>query len=288
MTPDAPATPTPVRSPHDLRERFERDGYVYPIPVLVEDDVRRYRDRYAAYVERNRARLAALPAKQKYLVMSETHFALRWAYEIAAHPRILDAVEAVIGPNILAWGTNWFSKMPGDKAYVSWHQDGTYWNLAPVKVVTAWLALTPSSEMNGGLRVVPGSHVQPMLPQRETYAPDNALSRGQEIAVDVDESQAVCLALRPGEMSLHHIWIVHGSNANTSDIPRIGLAIRYVSPEVRQDSPGKPHALLVRGRDDYGNFELLKPPTNDDPDPAEHEAIVRRIRASIMLGAKGS
>jgi chlorinating enzyme len=283
MKTTAPVTPIPVGS---LSERFERDGYVCPISVLGEDEVGRFRAQYETYVDRNRARLAALPANQKYLILSETHFALRWAYEIAAHPRILDAVEAVIGPNILAWGTNWFSKMPGDKAFVSWHQDGTYWNLSPVKVVTAWLALTPSSEMNGGLRVVPGTHVQPMLPQRETYAPDNALSRGQEIAVEVDEAQAVCLALQPGEMSLHHIWIVHGSNANTSAVPRIGLAIRYISPEVKQDSPGKPHALLVRGRDDYGHFELLEPPTADVPDPAAHEAIVRRIRSSIMQGAK--
>jgi ectoine hydroxylase-related dioxygenase (phytanoyl-CoA dioxygenase family) len=273
-------------SPSDLRDRYGRDGYAYPIRALSEEQAQHYLDRYHAFVERNRARLAALPANQKYLVLSETHFAARWAYELVTHPRILDAVEQVIGPNILAWGTNWFSKMPGDKAYVSWHQDGTYWNLSPVEVVTAWLALTPSNQANGGLRVVPGTHRQPMLPQRETYAPDNALSRGQEIAVEVDEAQAVCLALQPGEMSLHHIWIVHGSNANMSSIPRIGLAIRYVSPEVKQDSPGKPHALLVRGRDDYGHFELLDPPTDDNPDPATHEAIVRRVRASIMLGAK--
>jgi hypothetical protein len=192
----------------DLHDRYERDGYAYPIRVLSDEQAQHYRARYHAYVDRNRERLAALPANQKYLVLSETHFAARWAYELVINPRILDAVEAVIGPNILAWGTNWFSKMPGDKAYVSWHQDGTYWNLAPVKVVTAWLALTPSNETNGGLRVVPGTHHQPMLPQRETYAPDNALSRGQEIAVEVDEAQAVCLSLQPGEMSLHHIWIV--------------------------------------------------------------------------------
>jgi ectoine hydroxylase-related dioxygenase (phytanoyl-CoA dioxygenase family) len=286
MAPTASETSLSIGSPLALRNQYERDGYVFPLRVLNDDEAARYLAQYHAYVERNGARLAALPANQKYLVLSETHFAARWAYEIVTNPRILDAVEAVIGANILAWGTNWFSKMPGDKAYVSWHQDGTYWNLSPVKVVTAWLALTPSNEMNGGLRVVPGSHRQPMLPQRETYAPDNALSRGQEIAVEVDEAQAVCLSLHPGEMSLHHTWIVHGSKANTSSIPRIGLAIRYVSPEVKQESPGKPHALLVRGRDDYGNFELRNAPTNDDPDPAEHEAIVRHIRASIMLGAK--
>src|SRR5688500_19242183 len=175
--------------------------------------------------------------------------------------------------------------MPGDKAFVAWHQDGTYWNLSPVRVVTAWLALTPSSEMNGGLRVVPGSHVQPMLPQRETYAPDNALSRGQEIAVDVDESQAVCLALQPGEMSLHHIWIVHGSNANTSkDTPRIGIAIRYTRPEVKQESPTKPFAMLVRGEDTCGNFNLQPPPkfASSQEQQSLHQTIIDHARGSLM------
>jgi hypothetical protein len=126
-----------------------------------------------------------------------------------------------------------------------------------------------------------------MLPQRETYAPDNALSRGQEIAVEVDEAHARTLALQPGQMSLHHIWIVHGSKANTSDVPRIGIAIRYVSPAVHQDSPGKPLAVVVRGRDTHGNFELLPPPTADVPAEGEQQRIVDRIRASIMQGTKG-
>jgi len=128
-----------------------------------------------------------------------------------------------------------------------------------------------------------------MMPQRETYAADNVLSRGQEIAVDVDESDATDLVLEPGEMSLHHIWIVHGSKANTSNIPRIGLAVRYVSPEVRQDSPFKPLALLVRGRDEHGNFELLEAPTADTPgEPDAQERIITRIRAGVLQGAQKS
>ena len=131
--------------------------------------------------------------------------------------------------------------------------------------------------------------MQPMIPQRETYIPNNALSRGQEIDVEIDERQAVDLELRPGEMSLHHIWIVHGSNANNSlETPRIGLAIRYTKLEVVQESPMKPLALLLRGRDDYGNFEILPPPRHDSPSEQsqEHRAIVDRIRAGIMTTAE--
>jgi ectoine hydroxylase-related dioxygenase (phytanoyl-CoA dioxygenase family) len=264
------------------RQQFERDGFLFPIRVLEDEEVARYLSQYQDYVAKNRSRLAGLKPNQTYLVLSETHFAMKWVYEITRHPRILDAVESIIGPNILAWNTNWFTKMPGDSAYVGWHQDGTYWKLTPHRVVTAWVALTPSIASNGGLQVVGGTHKQPMLPQRETYLPDNALSRGQEIAVQVKEDQATCLELQPGEMSLHDIWIVHGSKANTSNIPRIGMAIRYVSTEVKQDSPSKPLAILVRGRDDFGHFELMPPPTEDVPAGDAHQKIVNHIRSSIM------
>lgn len=273
----------------DLRQQFERDGYLAPLPVLSADEARHYLSCYHEYTAANRARLDALAANQKYRVLSETHFVLPWVHEIATHPRILDTVEKLLGPNILAWNTNWFSKMPGEKSYVGWHQDGTYWNLRPPTVVTAWVALSPSNSTNGGLRVVPGTHTQPMLPQRETYIPENALSRGQEIAVDVDENNAVDVNLQPGEMSLHHIWIVHGSNLNTSpDTPRVGIAIRYTKPEVVQESPMKPMALLVRGRDDCGNFEILPPPQAAAPEEQvrRHTEIVDRIRAGIMTTAE--
>jgi non-haem Fe2+, alpha-ketoglutarate-dependent halogenase len=139
------------------------------------------------------------------------------------------------------------------------------------------------------MRVVPGTHTQPMIPQRETYLPENALSRGQEIAVEVDEREAVDLNLRPGEMSLHHIWIIHGSNANTSkDTPRIGLAIRYTRPEVVQESPTKPYAMLVRGEDTCGNFDLQPPPKMANPKQQQslHQTIVEHARGSLMTDAK--
>ena len=273
----------------EQRQQFEEKGYLYPLRALDAGEVQRYIACYREYVARHQERLDGLRANQRYQVLSETHFVLPWVYEIVSHPRILDAVETLLGPDLLAWNTSWFSKMPGDKAYVGWHQDGTYWNLRPPTVVTAWVALSPSTSSNGCMRVVPGTHTQPMIPQRETYLPDNALSRGQEIAVAVDEGRAVDLNLQPGEMSLHHIWIVHGSNANTSpDTPRIGIAIRYTKPEVVQESPMKPFAMLVRGRDDCGNFEILPPPQPELPSEqtVKHRAIVDCLRAGIMTTAK--
>jgi len=275
----------PTRLDARQREQFERDGYLCPVRVLEEADTRRYLTHYMEYCEANKAKLTSLRPNEKYQVTSQTHFVLPWVHELITNPRVLDAVESLLGPNILAWDTNWFSKMPGEKTYVSWHQDGTYWNLTPPTVVTAWVALTPGSAINGCMRVVPGTHTKPNMPQRETYASDNALSRGQEIAVTVEESRAVDLTLQPGEMSLHHIWIVHGSNANNSpDTPRIGLAIRYTKPEVKQESPFKPMAMLVRGRDGVGNFDLRPAPTSTNLDVAReaHDKIVSRIRASIL------
>ena len=134
-----------------------------------------------------------------------------------------------------------------------------------------------------------GHALAPAIPHRETYDPDNALSRGQDIAAEVDESQAVNVELHPGEMSLHDIWIAHGSRVNTSaDTPRIGLAIRYVATNVKQESPQRPLGMLVRGHDQFGYFDLQPAPTREDllPDDPEHLAIVQRIRASIMQAAE--
>jgi len=283
------ATAPAGRLTEEQRRQFERDGYLCPLRALNDNEVKRYLSCYMDYAARNKERLDALKPNQKYQVFSETHFVLPWVYEIATHPRILDTMETLLGPNLIAWNTNWFSKMPGEKSFVGWHQDGTYWNLNPPTVVTAWVALSPSLSTNGCMRVMPGTHTQPMIPQRETYNPENALSRGQEIAVEVNEKDAVDLNLQPGEMSLHHIWIVHGSAANTSkDTPRIGIAIRYTKPEVKQDSPTKPVAMLVRGKDSHGNFEILPAPKqgSHEQQTRSHKEIVDRIRAGIMTTAQ--
>jgi len=256
-------------------------GYHFPVRGLAADEAAVRCARFLDYYEHHRERMEKLLPRDRRAFLCETHFFLRWVYQLASHPRVLDAVESVLGPNILVWSSQWFPKFPGDKAFVSWHQDATYWGLHPLNVTTAWIALSESTPQNGCMRVVPGTHKTPQLPQRETYGADNMLSRGQEIAVDVDEAQAVDLALRPGEFSLHHVAIVHGSGPNISDVPRIGLAVRYVSPDVVHDTPERDLVFLVRGTDEWGHFEVADPPERDmafDESKVHAEAMARKGR----------
>ena len=273
-----------------VRQQYYRDhGYYSPIRVFSESEADEFRQHFLDYLSRNRDSIRGLPPREHYIVMTQTHFLLRWVFRMVSHPNVLDAVEGVLGPNLIVWSSQWFPKMPGDKTYISWHQDATYWGLHPPNVTTAWIALSQSGAENGCMRVVPGTHQGPLLQQVETYAQDNALSRGQEIAVKVDQSRAVDLVLQPGEMSLHHIGIVHGSNANKSDKPRIGLAVRFIAPEVIQDGTERQMALLVRGTDEFGHFDLIDPPQDDVISPQDtelHSESLRRQRTNIM--SKGS
>lgn len=271
----------PTRSP--LRARFDADGFICPLPALTAERTASYRARYLAFQAQHQIQLDALSPSRRWQIFADTHFVLPWVDELTRESSILDGVEQVLGPDLLAWNTSWFVKMPGDKTFVSWHQDGAYWGLSPMEVATAWVALGPVTTANGCMRMIPGSHQQPRLPQRDTWADDNALSRGQEIAVAVDEARAVDLVLEPGEMSLHHLWIVHGSNANRSDEPRIGLAIRYVAPCVQQESGALPLAMLVRGRADNGHFTLAERPTDVHARAGEgrHAEIMQRVHRAL-------
>ena len=239
--------------------QYERDGYLSPIPVLSPEEVQRFR---AAYLELE----AAMGGRPKATDLTLTHMHFPWSWEFIHHEKVLDAVEDILGPNIICWASSIFPKQPRDPGFISFHQDGTYWGLNSMDVTTAWVALTESTPENGCMRVVPGSHKQPVHPHKETWADDNLLSRGQEIQVDVNEEDVVDIVLRPGEMSLHHVNIIHGSNPNHSDGKRIGFAPRYIRPDVAQVQIHDPQpAVLVRGRDDFGHYHVIESPPRDVP-----------------------
>jgi non-heme Fe2+,alpha-ketoglutarate-dependent halogenase len=245
----------------EQRQFYEQNGYLYPLRVFNDSETAAFRRQFDQYTDQNKDRLSKLIPRERRAVYGLTHLMLPWVYEMVSHPRVLDAVEGAIGPNLLVWGSDWFVKFPGDAAFISWHQDGAYWGLNPPKVATAWIALSPSTMESGCMQVMPGTQ-KTQLPQRETYALDNALSRGQEIALEVDESKAVALQLEPGEMSLHHIGIAHGSEANHAGYARIGIAVRYIAPEVVQKGVERQIVQLVRGKDEHGNFEIVAPPSD--------------------------
>lgn len=236
---------------------YQRDGILFPVSVLDKNEAADFR----SSLEQLENRLGGSPKSHE---LSQCHLHFAWAYRLVNHPRILDVVEDVIGPNILVHATSIFKKRPYDATYVSWHQDGYYLGLDRPDFVSAWVALTESNPENGCLRVVQGSHHTGKLPHgNSAVSEQNLLASGLEIAVTVEESQATDVILRAGEMSLHHVNIVHGSNPNRSGAPRAGFAIRYVAPHVAQARPHFP-VMLVRGEDSHGHFELQRHPPGED------------------------
>jgi len=260
-------------------EAYHRDGIRFPIDVMSPQEAAVL---LARFEQIEAAHGGQLPTR----LNQKPHLLFPWMNALIRDPRILDAVEDVLGPDLLCWGAQFFAKNARDPSYVSWHQDGTYWGLSAPDVMTAWVALTPSVPQNGCMEVVPGTH-RAQVEHVDTFAESNLLSRGQEIRVDVTPEQKVPVVLNPGQMSLHHVLIFHGSEPNTADYRRVGFAIRYIPTHVRQINGPRESATLVRGVDRHGWFEHEPAPESDmHPDAvARHAAIVDRQLKILYSGA---
>ena len=259
-------------------ERYHGDGFYFPVRALSADEARGYRRSLEA-VE------AAQGGPLRGELRHKGHLVFTWLDALVRHPVILDAVEDILGPNILCWSSSFFLKEARDPAYVSWHQDATYWGLSEPDVVTAWVAFTDATVENGAMRMVPGTHREQVV-HRDTFATHNLLTRGQEVAKVVDEARAVDIVLMAGEMSLHHVLMFHSSPPNRSHDRRIGFAIRYLPTRVRQVAGSGDSALLVRGIDTYRHFEAEVPPARDlEPEAlARHAAIMKRQAEVLYRG----
>ena len=242
------------------RRDYREQGYVSPLPALAAAEAQAYLDGIAAFE-------AATGCIAGCTIRLKGHLKLRMLYELVFHAAILDAVESLIGPDILCWGSTLFIKEPGDPGIVAWHQDGYYFALDGDDVVSAWIALAPSHDANGVVRVVPGSHLGPYRPHRISGADSpNAITSREEIAAAVDPAATVPLRLAQGEMSLHHPKLIHGSGPNRDRARRCGYVIRYVAPHIRHRH-SRPTATLVRGVDRHGHF-ASDPVPERDMDPA--------------------
>ena len=241
-------------------EAYERDGYLPGRPILTPMEAARLRDdclRTCLVEDKDGTHRQASNRVKPYLLF-------QWAADLVRHPKILDAVETLIGPDILVFHTTVWLKEPGGDKFVPWHQDATYFGLTPFEHVTAWAALTPSTLENGCVQVLPGGHRNGQrghLDERDERA---MLSRGQTLNESVDESQAVDLIMRPGDVSFHHTLLPHRSAPNRSDGPRIGIGISYIPAHVRHITETRLSATLVRGEDRYGHFDPEPPPVRDN------------------------
>jgi ectoine hydroxylase-related dioxygenase (phytanoyl-CoA dioxygenase family) len=254
-------------------ERYERDGFLSPIAALTGEEAAAARAKLEAFEGAVGGPLTADSVDARY--RSRTHVLLAWVHGLVRHPAILDAVERLIGPDILVYTSTWFIKEPRSTAIAAWHQDSTYFGLRPYVHVTAWLALTEATAENGCMEFLPGSHRGGQRPHRAGAVAGSVNRAGQAIVGAVDDAPAVPAPLRPGEFSLHHTLCLHRSAPNRSAGRRIGLAISYIPTHtqhlgVKHRTP----AMLVRGRDAFGHFEL-EPAPAADLDEAARAAYAR-------------
>ncbi|WP_420405500.1 phytanoyl-CoA dioxygenase family protein [Nisaea sp.] len=273
------AQETAAASP--VADAFARDGFVCPIAVMSAAEAADYRRR----LEAAEATYGGDKTFRKML-RRYPNLVLPFIDEITRRPEITDVIAEILGPDILVLDAPFFIKEANTKSFVSWHQDLHYWGLETEEEVTAWVALSPATAESGCMRFVAGSQNR-RVDHRDTYEEDNLLTRGQEVAVTVDESEATDAALRPGQMSIHHGRVFHASHPNRTDDRRIGLAIRYIPARAQQVKGGSMAAMLVRGEDRYGNFRRCRPPTGllKEADIA-HWTEIAEARNKIMLGGE--
>jgi ectoine hydroxylase-related dioxygenase (phytanoyl-CoA dioxygenase family) len=233
-------------------EQFEGEGFLSPVAVLTADEVAAFRSALDGLEAQNVGPLKRL---------DNAHLFFPWAYRLATHVRVADAVAQILGGDVLIDGSLMLCKYPHDRSYVSWHQDSVYshWHLSPS--VSAWIALSSSTPTNGCMRVIPRSHTRGLLDHAEVADRDNMLRRGERIGAGFDEGEAVDLVLRPGEMSLHHSRVIHGSNPNRTDEKRIGFIVRFATSRIKpQDRP----MVRVRGGGDDRHLQFVGAPAETD------------------------
>lgn len=239
-------------------EHYQSRGYLPGRPMLSATEVERFREDCL----RTCAEPLELGDQNPYSLKRHAsnrvkpYLLFPWAADLVRHPRILDMVASVIGPDILVFHTTVWLKQPHSENYVPWHQDSTYFGLAPFEHVTAWVALTPSQPHNGCVRVIPGSHHKGQLAHFDDHSDAfTMLSRGQSLAEHVCEEDAVELRLEPGDVSLHHTLMAHASGPNRSDEWRIGIGVSYIPTSVRHIGPTRLSATLACGIDRFNHFD---------------------------------
>src|SRR5215831_17508595 len=254
-------------------EGYSQNGFVSPVTALTREEAARYRAKLDDFEGAIGGLLTSEATDPRY--RSRTHVLLAWVHGLVRYPAILDAVEILIGPDILVFTSTWFIKEPGSAAIAAWHQDATYFGLRPHLHVTAWVALTDATAANGCMEFLPGSHERGQLPHTAGVVAESVNRARQAVDGAVDDRPAVHAPLRAGEFSLHHTLTLHRSQPNRSRGRRIGLGISYVPTRVRHVSEKvKAPAMLVRGADAFGHFHL-EPAPRADLDAAAQAAFTR-------------
>lgn len=262
-------------------EQYHDEGFISPVRVISEVEALSIKAELEE-VEAN------FPDEINAKSRNNLHLSFEFLDALAHHPVIVDAMEDLIGPDIALWASVMFTKEPASKDYVSWHQDATYMGLNSIDFPTPWIALSPSNKETGCMTMISGSHKSSIQSHEDTFAENNILTRGQVIE-DIDESKGVDLILEPGEMSIHHGAIIHGSQPNKSNQRRIGFSLQsYIPPSIQQ-VVGRNIWTHIRGqkRQDEDGIALDRPKHNMDPITVAQRRVANENLSEILYkGAK--
>ena len=263
----------------EIGKTYADQGFVVPLDILSLHEAQTLRDEFEAA----EAELAD-DAERLGLLMVYPDRLLPAFDALIRHPKLIAAASAVLGPDLMVWSGQLFVKEAQSPKIVSWHQDLTYWGLDDAEETTCWLALSEASVEAGCMSFVPGSHKSRIVPHVDTFSENNLLSRGQEIAVEVDDADVVPAPLKAGQASMHHGHLFHASGPNTTNDRRIGAAIRYIKPSMRQENGARSLVALVAGQDKYGHFDIAGAPKGRlHPDDFEMCRQETARRAAFLL-----
>ena len=241
----------------DQVRQYNEEGYVKGIRVFSHEEIQDHR----AYFDRLLARHTGEGGDSYSLRRMQRYCQPLW--DIVTNSAILDCVEDILGPNIIAWGSQYFCKMPGDGKPVSWHQDASYWPLTPAHTVTLWLAIDDSDRENGAMQVIPRTHTLGHVEFDMSGADENSVLP-QKIKGIEQYGDPVYFELKAGEVSLHADMLIHGSDPNLSNRRRCGLTIRYAAADVRSfDTNWTQNSIVCRGVDPTGHWANLPRPETD-------------------------
>mgnify|MGYP001160063821 CR=1 FL=1 len=260
--------------------QYRDEGYYFPVRIMEADRAAECRAQLEAF-EASRGETISGAVRNK------AHLLFKWVDDVMREERILDAIEDLIGPDILCWNTLFWNKEAHSESFVSWHQDLNYWGLDTDDLITVWLAISPATLESGCMSVLPGSHRGEFMPHEDMFRPENMLTRGQEISVEVDDTKTVAMPLQPGEASMHNGRLAHASAPNRSSDRRIGLSFHYMPTRTKQVIGDWDSAALVRGEDRYGHFTHTPRPQQDfDPEVVKfHEKAATAVRDVLFHGA---
>jgi len=229
-------------------DQYNDQGYLFPFDIFSAEEITEIRAYFDDLLSK------AMAAGWNSYEITNWHKHCRSVYDLVTNSRILDYVQDLLGETLILRHSHFFAKLPGDGKRVSWHQDASYWPLTPSKVVSAWLAIDDTDVENGAMQVIPGSHKNAQVAFEKSSKTENNVLNQTVHHPEKHGNDPVSLTLKAGQMSLHSDWILHGSEPNMSTRRRCGLAMRFLSSDVRAYNDWNQHSIVCRGSEPTGHW----------------------------------